>query len=1312
MVFQIRQTPAAGVAALVERTLSLQGERAEVVIDAQRNRLLVRASGAVRQRVHELVATFDRRPASGGTRADASEDAYATRANVETQPSRNVQASFSAAAKTRSHARRQGAPPPAPWPYNEVQRLVAKPVGGGAQSRETVVETMALPLKHAAAKDLPDRLKSLFGNRLSPLVTTNEDVTSYIIQMPGHTPLEIHIEKDASKVIVRGPAEPARHTARLIEALDAEPLATARRTRVIALRGPGSPYVRQALVAVASKGDRTLSGGSSRLVARLFQPKQAADAEADQAQPNDPPAPRGTPEMNEAMPDEEEDEHGALSGDVEIEQIPDLGAIIVRGSQRDVERVMEIIEEIERLSVETEPVIELYPLKHIGSEAMSDVIEPLYGTELAPRQGRVSITPLIHPNALLLIGRAESVKSLVDLIARLDQPGGPTSQFEVFHLRYATAAVAATTLNTTFGTFNSGLGVRLRVTPDARTNALIVQAGPRDLIEVGKLVKQLDSPGSAAVNELRLFRLRYASAGEVAALLSAAVQAAPQGAQQGAQQGGGQFQQQPGGQRGQGGQGGPPAQFQQQPAAAQPPQAGPQATQAPGQPAAPQEMKSVMLRFLTVDEQGRKQLSVGHLGDTRITADLKTNTVVVSAPADSLELIAALIAQLDQRNAVPAQIKVFTLLNGDATSMVTMLEDLFQVSGGSAIAAGGQAGPPQVTAEEGAGVPLRFSVDARTNSIIASGSASDLVVVEAILLRLDDSDVRDRRSVVYKLKNAPALDVALALNEYLQKERQTQQTAPGLMSPFEKIEREVVVVPEIVTNSLIVSATPRFYEEIDKIVKQLDMRAPMVMIQVLIAQVTLNNTDEFGIEAGLQNSVMFDRGLLSNFSLISSSSTQAVAGGGTITANNQTIVGANNTPGFDFNNATLQTTNAAGTATTAGIVMPNSGSATSLSTAAALGNQALSNFGMGRVDNNLGYGGLVLSLSSNTVNFLLRALRERDRLDVLSRPQIMTLDNQPAYVQVGQSVPMLGGSTIGAVAATSSVQYRNVGIILAVTPRITPDGLVVMEIDAEKSALGPLAAGIPVGFGALGQVLRQPYVDITQAQTTISAMDGQTVVFGGLITQTNQTIQRRVPGLSEIPLFGRLFRYDYQNYAKAELLVIMTPHIVRNEGDADRVKRIEAGRISWCLSDVRKMHGEAGLRNKTDDWLDSEVPTIYPDMDPTGGTMGAEQVPPPPGMPNRPAPPAQRSSPRGSGPMIAPPQRTLPPPAAQGAGPRNELRIRGLAGAPARPGPAMQSAVPPRPVEQPRPTAAQPAMQQNVRPAQYQAPPGEARFEP
>ncbi|HWB10503.1 MAG TPA: secretin N-terminal domain-containing protein [Pirellulales bacterium] len=1347
---ELVQTPAAEVAPLVEQALSLQGVQAEVVVDNKRNQLLVRGSRAVHERVRELVRTFDRAPGEKaqaaapplglrpggsppGLSRPAAGDQGVVPANTITAGVRNVPTAFADSSTDRpslpaskgpvgpgpvgpgnvarqpAKASKRAAQPAQqnpPWPYKEVQKLVARPA---ETNSDTVVETMAIPIKHISAGEIPDRLKRLLGNRLSSLVTTTEGVTSYIVQLPGHTPLEIHIQKDAAHVIIRGPAEAARHCARLVEAIDAEPVAAARRTRVVPLSGPSSPFVRQALMAVSgAAGERPQGGASSRLVARLFQPRRpeaAAQRPDDQAEV----PPTEAAEGDEAMPEEEEDEHGALSGDIEIEQIPELGAIIVRGSERDVERVMKIIEEIERLSVEAEPVIQLHRLKHISSEAMSDVVTPLYGDELAPRQGRVSITPLVHPNALLLIGRAESVKSVIELISRLDQPGDPTSQFEVFRLKYATAATAATTLNTTFGSFGTGLGVRLRVTPDARTNALIVQAGPRDLLEVRKLLKQLDVAGSAAVNELRLFRLRYASAVEVAALLNAAVQRTPQAGQAGAPQ-----QQQGGGpqQFGQGGQF-QQQQQQQQQQFQQPGQQG-QPGQAQGQQGAAPEAKSVMLRFMTIDTEGRRQLSVGHLGDTRISADIKSNTVVVSAPADSLDLIAALIAQLDQPNAVPAQIKVFTLTNGDATNMVTMLEDLFQVSGTSMVAGGAQAMQPQITAEEGAAVPLRFSVDARTNSIIASGSASDLTVVEAILLRLDDSDVRERRSVVYKLKNAPALDVSIALNDYLQKERQTQQTSPGLLSPFEKIEREVVVVPELVTNSLIVSATPRFFDEISKIVEQLDARAPMVMIQVLIAEVTLTNTDEFGIEVGLQNSVMFDRSLLSGFQLIQSSFQQQ-QNGSTIATTNQAIVGANSTPGFDFNNPTLQgaapPTGSTATQGTFGIGLPNSGSTTSLNTASTLGQQALSNFGMGRTNSTLGYGGLVLSLSSDTVNFLLRALRERDRLDVLSRPQIMTLDNQPAYIVVGQRVPLLQGSTVGITGATTGVQYTPVGLIIAVTPRITPDGLVVMEIDAEKSVLGPLTSGIPVGFGALGQVLRQPVINLTQAQTTISALDGQTVVFGGMITQSSQVIQRRVPGISEIPILGRLFRYDYQSGNKTELLIIMTPHIVRNQADAERLKRFEAGRISWCLSDVVKLHGEAGLRNRSDEWLDKEIPTIYPDMDPTGAA--GEAVPMPPGQPVSPksAPPRLQfpgpARPAGPPTSRLGPVRSTGPQAPQIA--RNQLQIRAAAPAPT-PAPPRQTAAPPPGAGSTTPVVShrrQPPPP-DVRTLQYESPPAQA----
>jgi general secretion pathway protein D len=159
-------------------------------------------------------------------------------------------------------------------------------------------------------------------------------------------------------------------------------------------------------------------------------------------------------------------------------------------------------------------------------------------------------------------------------------------------------------------------------------------------------------------------------------------------------------------------------------------------------------------------------------------------------------------------------------------------------------------------------VPLRFSLDGRTNSIIASGSAGDLQIVEALLLRLDEKDVKQRQNAVYRLKNSPAIAVAAAVNEFLRSERQVQLAAPQTLNLFEQIESEVVVVPEPVSNTLIISATPRFYEEILQLVEQLDAQPAQVVIQVLIGEVMLNNLNEFGVEIGLQDSVLFDRSLL------------------------------------------------------------------------------------------------------------------------------------------------------------------------------------------------------------------------------------------------------------------------------------------------------------------------------------------------------------------------------------------------------------------------------------------------------------------
>ncbi len=890
---------------------------------------------------------------------------------------------------------------------------------------------------------------------------------------------------------------------------------------------------------------------------QLFQhPKESSTllAQADSGPrelAQEPPPPNGNQQPEEETEKKEIPEIGQL-GPVQVEVLEGLDVLIVRGHRRDVEQVMKVIKEIEQLSVLTEPAIEVYKLKYADCQAMADLIKPIYEEIYTTRQGSVSITALVKPNALLVIGRKENVRTVSDLVRRLDQPVSPETQFRVFRLRHMSASSALSTV-TDFYSDRGGLGAKAKVSADSRSNALIVQAGPRDMAEIVELINRLDTPTSESINEVRIISLEHTLADDLAAIIQDAISISSPATTPAART---QAGVQPGGQA------------------------------ARSTAGTSSEQRSAVLRFLTVDTKGQRLLQSGILNDVRITADAQANSLIVSAPAESMELLVALIHELDKLPSAEAQIKVFTIINGDASSLMTMLQSLFGRQGQQAAAVTGAQQGLQTVALEGEAslIPIRLAVDSRTNSIIASGSVGDLNVVEAILLKLDASDVRNRKSIVYRLKNSPALNVSQAINNFLLNVRtMQQQLAPGLVSPFEQMEREVIVVPETVSNSLIISATPRFFDEIDGIIKKLDAQPPMVMIQVLIAQVTLSDTEEFGVELGLQDGLLFDRSVLAN--LTDGSGAQVLR------------------PGFAFNNQDLG--NKPNT--------PNSNEA---------GAQGLSNFALGRNDANLGYGGFVFSASSESISVLLRALKQNQRLEVLSRPQVMTLDNQPAFVMVGQQVPQITQATSTQIGQNNSIQLINVGLQLSVTPRISPDGLVVMVIDAIKSKVGPESEGIPVS-ALNGTIIRSPRIDTIQAQTTISAVNGQTVVLGGLITKNKQDFHRKVPWVGDIPVIGRLFRYDGVTNERDELLIIMTPHIVRTEAEADEIKKMEAARMNWCLSDVIELSGDQSLRPRNGDWPDQETEVIYPDLDPRaskpllldGKSSPLEGIPTPSGQP-------------------------------------------------------------------------------------------------
>jgi type II secretory pathway component GspD/PulD (secretin) len=212
-----------------------------------------------------------------------------------------------------------------------------------------------------------------------------------------------------------------------------------------------------------------------------------------------------------------------------------------------------------------------------------------------------------------------------------------------------------------------------------------------------------------------------------------------------------------------------------------------------------------------------------------------------------------------------------------------------------------------------------------------------------------------------------------------------------------------------------------------------------------------------------------------------------------------------------------------------------------------------------------------------------------------------------------------------------------VGLLLQVRPRISPEDLVVMEVFARKAELGPLDQGVPISIAPNGDPIRVPRINSIEAQTTVSAVSGQTVILSGLITKRNEELHRRVPLLADVPLLGDLFKFDSSKQVKSELLIVLTPHVIRSKHDSDVLKQVESARMSWCLSDVVAIHGPSGLRSDNDILGGAEAQTVVPPVIADG-----ELVPSDPAAIG-PMPPAP-----GTAPAVAPTPAPadLPPPTA------------------------------------------------------------------
>jgi general secretion pathway protein D len=866
---------------------------------------------------------------------------------------------------------------------------------------------------------------------------------------------------------------------------------------------------------------------------------QQQNTKQDQIQPN-----------TKVITQTTDDQGQTLSGPVKIQVIPELNAIIITGPPEDVEKVKRKIQEIQQEAKLTGPKFRRIPVGGANVQTLSDTIQDVYDDNYADNLGPASVRPVQDPKGLLVIGREEAINTIENLVKEYDrsEPATPAEPgFKTFRLRFMSAADAKNRVDQYFSQFpNSGLtepgpAIPVITIADFRSNALVVKGSNSNFEQVELLLKELDVDESPAINMVQVFPLKNSLAENLARPLQDAINGQQQGAGQGFaglnQQGFNQNQAQ---------------------------------NQFGGQNATGSTLRSPSLQLMTVDREGNK-VNSGIMFDVRITANSGNNSLIVSAPQSAMPLITTLIEQIDTIPTVETQIKVFQIINGDAQTLLTTMQGIFssgqtqqggqggQLGGGFGQTGGGQTLVlPAQSASATSGMTLgnmRFAIDQRTNSIIVTGPVGDLQVVESLLTRLDEQAFNQRDTVVLRLSNAPVADVATALNAWLTSRQSNIATA----DPTFASRKFVIVQPEEVSNSIIVSALPEYLNEVVRVIERLDRRPPMLKIKVLLAEVNLSMLEQVGVDLGVQDSLVFDRGI------------------GNI--------------GYPFNQQNIG----------------NNNDALSLAGREKLAGQGLSNLGVGRINSDLGYGGLVLTAGNESINVLLRALQDKQCARILDKPHIMTIENQKGTFQAGQTVARIRGVTTTNFGVTNNIEDQEVGVIIGVTPRISQDGMIILKVDAQKSSLGPVEQGVPVFVNNNGGVIRSPNINKIQIQSTVMARSGQTIVLSGMISEEKTKSQRGAPLLSSLPLIGPLFRFETEVDERRELMLILTPMLVDSEEDFDAVNYDEMDRMHWCLSDVAEVYGST---NYDPNPVYQAPKVYYPDADPRG--MNPEEVVPQP----------------------------------------------------------------------------------------------------
>jgi general secretion pathway protein D len=380
-----------------------------------------------------------------------------------------------------------------------------------------------------------------------------------------------------------------------------------------------------------------------------------------------------------------------------------------------------------------------------------------------------------------------------------------------------------------------------------------------------------------------------------------------------------------------------------------------------------------------------------------------------------------------------------------------------------------------------------------TNSVIITDATPNIRKMESLIRALDLPASEGKGKInVYYLKNANSEEFAKVLSTLVSRMPTPTPTGAPPIGVASILEGQVTITADKATNSLIIVASPGDYETIRDVIQKLDIRRRQVYVEAAIVEMSLNKSRELGFEF-----------------LYAPQQIQAGPGAPT------TPLG-----GTNFGNiAPLAGQGPAALANTTGLTV-----------AAIKGTFTYNN------------------ITYLNVGALIHALQTDGDVNVLSTPNIMTTDNQKAEIMVGQNVPFVGSQTQSANTGgvpTYNIDRKDVGITLKLTPQITSDDNVRLDIYQEISDIVQTAGINPNLLG--------PSTSKRSASTTVVVKDRETMVIGGLIRDNVNTTTSKVPLLGDIPLLGWLFKYQTTKIEKTNLMIFLTPYIIHNEYDAEDI---------------------------------------------------------------------------------------------------------------------------------------------------------------